>query len=142
MPSYSGAQSGIYVYQAPAVLNQAAPVNGTYYQIMAPTADVRVYQIHVNVEDANETLQVRITLDGEVLVSDQLAATHSTSYGVDMHSDAITRTDGLEFDPVPTHFGKYRSYLVEGALVEVEVRKVTALGAGNLTGIVTYGVKM
>ena len=31
-------------------------------------------------------------------------------------------------------------FIIEGKSVKVEVRKTTAAGAGNLTGIVAYGV--
>ena len=126
-------------YQAPVALNQATPVQDTWYEILAATDNVRVYHIYVNVEDANETLDVRLTIDGEVLVGAN-ACTESISYSMDIFGDAITRTDSLEFDKVPNDYVKMRAFMIEGKSVKVEVRKTTNAGAGNLTGIVMYGV--
>ena len=126
-------------YQEPATLNQANPVQNTWYEILSATSNVRVYHIFVNVEDTNETLEVRMTIDGEVLVGSN-ACTQSVSYSIDMFGDAITRTDSLEFDKVPDDFTRYRAFLVEGKSVKIEVRKTTNAGAGNLTGLVMYGV--
>lgn len=129
----------MFEYQPPAVLNQAAPVQNTWYTILDTTANVRVYHIHVNIEDDDETLEIRLTIDGEVLTGSN-ACTHSVDYSIGYHCSAITGTDFLEFDTVPTHFDKYRAFLCEGLSVKFEVRKTTAAGTGNLTGIVMYGV--
>jgi len=130
----------VYEYQPPAVLNQAAPVQNDWYDLLPVTRNCRVKQIHVNIEDNDETLEVRMTIDGEVMTGSN-ACTHSTNYPVGVHADAELMTDVLEFDTTPTHFGKYRSFLKEGKSIQIEVRKTTAAGTGNLTGIVTFGVK-
>ena len=130
----------IYEYQPPAVLNQGAPVQNDWYDLLPVTKNCRVKQIHVNIEDNDETLEVRMTIDGEVLIGSN-ACTHSTNYPVGVHADAELMTDVLEFDTVPAHFGKYRAFLKEGKSIQIEVRKTTAAGVGNLTGIVTYGIK-
>jgi len=126
-------------YQEPAVLNQAGPVQNTWYEILPATDNARIYQIYVNIEDDDETLEVRMTIDGEVLVGSN-ACTQSVSYSMDIFGDAITRTDSLEFDKVPADYVKMRAFLIEGKSVKIEVRKTTAAGSGNLTGIVMYGV--
>ncbi len=127
-------------HQAPKKLNQAAPVQNTYYTIMEEV-DARIEEMHFGVEDTNETLQVKVTIDGETITSDAYAATHSTSYGVIRNQDAITRTEVLEFDSSPAHFEKYRSYMMDGHSVKVEVRKTTTAGTGNLVGIVSWNRK-
>jgi len=128
---------GMYKHQPPKKLNQAAPVQNTYYTIFEEI-NARIHMMHFGVEDANETLEVKVTIDGETWISDAFAATHSTSYSVDRHEDAITRTETLEFDSTPSHFGKYRAYVLEGHSVKIEVRKTTATGAGNLVGVISW----
>lgn len=132
---------GVYEYQPPAVLDQGAPVQNTWYTILSATRNVRIKMINVHIADTNETLEVRMTKDGEVIDSAGFAATQGVSYPINFHADAITLTDLLEFDDTPVQYAKYRSFLAEGKLVKVEVRKTTAAGVGNLTGIVTYTVK-
>lgn len=126
-------------YQTPATLNQAAPVQNTWYTILDTTLYCRVWRIAVNVEDTNETLEVRITIDGEVIPSDGYNATHSTDYHIVLMPDAINRTDEIEFTS-ETRMEYAQGFLIEGHSVKVEVRKTTAAGVGNLTGIVMYGV--
>ena len=125
-------------YQAPATLNQAAPVTDTWYVILDTTENGVIYQVSVNVEDANEDLEVRITIDGEVLTHSGWTANHSTTYYIYLFADAINRSDRLY------HSTDFRLILYHAPLgghsVKVEVRKTTATGAGNLMGIVEYGV--
>ena len=132
---------GMFKYQTPVVLNQAAPVQDTFYPIGGVLEKARVYAIGVNIEDANETLEVQITRDGEVIQAVGLAVTHSASYLAYVSVDAITRVDTCKLAAI-TNDQLRPAFIVEGLEIEVEVRKTTALGAGNLTGIVTYGVLM
>ena len=125
----------VHEYQPPAVLNQPAPVQNTWYPILDTTANVLLYYISVNVEDANETLELRITIDGQVITGN-IAATHSRTYGVRFFPNAIDRSITCDL-AVNVHVNLVR--LLDGRSVRVEVRKTTALGAGNLTGIVVYG---
>lgn len=138
---YIGGRSQIYEYQAPAVLNQAAPVNGTFYDILAATANVRVMRIAVNVEDANEDLEVQAIVDGETIAAVAETATHSTTYFAFQSPDAVARTDRLALaTATSTVRASMPSHLFDGKSVQVQVRKTSANGAGNLTGIVQYGV--
>ena len=134
----------VFEYQPPGVLNQAAPVNGTYYYILGtalvPAEKVRVYQAAVNVEDNDETLELEIVLDGEIIQPVSLACTHSTAYWAYIDTEPIARVERVRIansqDPI-----RYRAFLCEGYEVQIRVRKITAAGAGNLTGIVTWGKK-
>lgn len=128
----------MFEYQTPGVLNQAAPVQNTYYPILPETKLVELWGISINIEDADETLQVRLTLDGEILLSQAFAATHSTNYFIRRSLDAINQMAGLTI--AATAYDQYRGPFLEGHTTMVEVRKTTALGAGNLTGIVQYGI--
>lgn len=123
----------VFQQQADAVLDQVAPVQNTYYTILDTTKNVKIDSVWIEIEDTNETLQVKITIDGEIWTSSGLAATHSTSYYV--YKDQATAT--LQIDSnrrafMYEHEGEARS-------IKVEVRKTTAAGTGNLEGRVVHG---
>ena len=131
---FSSSKSAMFSKQPAESINQAAPVQNTYYTI-ADLRNARVYEISVNVEDANEDLILRVTINGEVLSSAGLTATHSTNYYGYIDTDAINR---LELSQL-TGTKRNQSYVCEGRSVKIEVRKTTATGAGNLTGVVSWG---
>ena len=133
----------IYEYQSPATLNQAGPVQNTWYTILDTTANCRIYDIILNVEDTDETLECKITVDGETVDTTgfSLSATHSTDYRACRYPSAITRTDHIRFDALATYYHDLEAApLIEGKSIKIEARKTSAAGVGNLTGIVTYGV--
>lgn len=90
--------------------------------------------IAVQIDTTNETLQIRLTKDGQVIESNASAATAGTVYytqlkeGINALLLLITTTSTLA----------YRYSLTEGRSVKVELRKTTAAGAGNLKGCVIY----
>jgi len=130
----------IFELQAPATLNQAAPVQNTWYNILTATGNVRVYQVAVNVEDTDETLECQFIVDGQTLPATALPATHSTVYYVTIALNAINRLVAVVIVDT-TNFAKFhRAYEIEGKSVQIQVRKTTATGAGNLTGVALYGV--
>ena len=135
---FSGGRVAMFEYQAPATLNQAAPVQNTWYILLDTTANCRVYAAAVNVEDADETLELRATVDGQIYVAEARVATHSTTYHAHKSLNAIARVAAIGLNSGLTTEGL--TFLVEGHSVKVELRKTTAAGAGNLTGIVVYGV--
>ena len=93
---YKPSGVAMFEYQAPAVLNQAAPVQNTWYTILDTTPNVRIYDIVINVEDVDESLDVRVTIDGEILpMGSVVAAIHSTNYAVHRYPDAITQGDNV-----------------------------------------------
>ena len=133
----------IFEYQEKKVLNQANPVNGTWYTIGLTDGvmtNAIIYDVAVNVEDTNETLGIQILIDGKVIPPSTLAATHSTTYHAFKILSAIAREGriGLTGSAEVPRLG---AYLIEGKSVEVQVRKTTAAGTGNLTGVVTWGKK-
>lgn len=141
MPTVSlGKPISIWEYQAPATLDQAAPVQNTWYTILDTTLNARLLTIAVNVEDTNEDLQVQVIVDGETIEANSPATcVHSTRYFCTMTVNPITLVDYIELTPTVLHY--FRSFILEGKSTKVQVRKTTANGTGNLTGIVTYGVK-
>ena len=80
-------------YQTPATLNQAAPVQNTWYDILPTTTNVRVWKVAVAVEDTNETLQVQIIIDGETIEGAAFPCNHSTSYIVALSPSGVLRVD-------------------------------------------------
>ncbi len=131
-----GGRLGIFEQQAPATLNKAVPVQNTWNQLLPATESCRVYALGINIEDANETLQVRITIDGIISTFIDITATHSTPYFIRREMNAITRTAGYAEQTTPV----MTAFLCEGKSVSIEIRKTTAAGAGNLTAICEYGV--
>ena len=133
-------QPMMFEYQTPATLNQAAPVQNTWYTILDTTKNCRVYAIAVNIEDTNETLECQVTIDGETMAGYAQSATHSTAYFGRIYPEPIARLDYMSLDTLAETRAGNLGFLIEGKSIKVEVRKTTAAGAGNLTGIVTYGI--
>lgn len=129
---------GQYEFQTEAALDQAAPVNGTYYTILDTVLNARIYGIVIQVDTTGETLQVRITIDGRTIESTAGACTNDTCY------ELIRRYTGITEDWIITDvanpFSQYKSFILEGRSVKIEVRKTTAAGGGNLKGRVVYGI--
>ena len=136
---HAGRKSGVFQYQAPATLNQAAPVQNTWYTILNNTPNCRVYNVSVNVEDTNETLQLRVEVDGQVYNSVGVACTHSTLYYPYHFPDSINLGASIGLTATVGDMQR-RAFVVEGRNIKIQVRKTTATGAGNLTGLVSYGV--
>lgn len=122
-------------HQADATLAQAAPVQNTWYNILATTANVRVYLIDVAVLTADETLQVRLVIDG-VTYTATINATAANYYVFSMGKAGGTGA----IDPILVAGDRsiFPYTYIEGRSVAVAMRKTTALGAGNLVGKVVY----
>jgi len=144
VPIEGGRQT--YEYQTPATLN-AVLVQNEWQWIMGTgnvagaaatyESGVRIYDIGVGVETADETLELKIVSDGQTLMSDTFAATAATSYEIGKLVDAVTRTGNLVFSAAETYLT--RAFLHEGKQVAVAYRKTTALGANAGTVVVTWG---
>lgn len=119
-------------HQADAVLAQAAPVQNTYYPILNTTSNCRVLAIFGMVADTGETLQLRLTIDGQVIENTAAAVPANTYF------EAVHFVGGvIEWTTIDTG-ARYRAFLIEGKSVKVEIRKTTIAGAGNLNGRVRY----
>ena len=127
----------IWELQPPVVLNQAGPVNGTYYPLLPATELCRVYNVAINIEDTNETLRVRAIIDGQTSNDQNIVCNHSTTYNVIKRLDAISRQWVMYAE---TNFNR-KAFMIEGRNVEIQVGKFTAAGVGNLTAVALYGVK-
>lgn len=123
----------VFEHQPIASLDQAAPVQNTWYTILDTTTNVRIYGINYYVQATGETLELRLTIDGEVYTS-TVVAVANTPYCVYFDLSA----GGLIFNEVAGLLMQERAFLIEGRSIKVEVRKTTAAGAGNLRGNVFY----
>ena len=129
---------GMFEYQAPAVLNQAGPNINQWYDILPETENVRIYRIGCGVLLANETLAVQILIDGQVIDGVGFVCAFGVDHYAYMYSAGIGRTDNIYLSNVVAD-EMHKAFMIEGRVVQVQMRKTTANGAGNLSGIVMYG---
>jgi len=120
-----------FMHQPDAVLSQVEPVQNQWYTVLNSTRECRLYSFTVLVWTTNETLEVRITIDGVVLLG-SVEANHTTYYYVHHQLYAA----GLAIDSNIFLLGKYAP--LEGRNVKVEVRKTTAAGSGTLDARVVW----
>lgn len=120
-------------HQADATLSQAAPVQNTWYTVLDTAKNVRIYGLGVSIAVANETIETRVTVDGQVIGTIGIDCDFGDDYRAlfrRIHDGVIE----LVKDPL-----NIPAFLLEGRSVKVEVRKITANGAGTLTARVIYG---
>jgi len=123
------------VFQLPALLNQPAPVQNTWYTILNTTPNCLIWEVDVRIDTTGETLEWRITIDGVVSTAIGNACLANTDYwGVPVLYNVGLYT---EISAVST-WRSDRAFIVEGRSIKIEVRKTTAAGAGNLRGAVAY----
>jgi hypothetical protein len=116
-----------------AYLNQAAPVQNTWYTILDTTLNAQLAVVPFHVADTGETVEVRCTVDGQVYVASQIAVA-GTEYWVVRSSYAGA---GCSITSSSSSFGGSSApFLCRSA--KVEIRKTTAAGAGNLVAAVKY----
>jgi hypothetical protein len=117
--------------QADALLSQATPVQNTWYTILDTVHYAKLFGIAIAVATTGETLEVRLTVDGNVYTGSQVAVA-DTAYKANPYT-APTGTYLLM-----TTSSIQNSNELEGRSLKVEVRKTTAAGTGTITGCVTY----
>ena len=109
--------------------SQPAPVQNTWYTVLDTTPNYRLYFLSIQVTDTDETLEVRATIDGNVLQKAK-AATIATIYYVRIHGAS---PDDLLIDAVENLFAK--SAPLDVRSVKIEIRKTTAAGAGTISAV-------
>jgi len=121
-----------FALRADATLSQAAPTQNQWYTLLDTTLNVAAYFIIVAVATTAETLEVRITIDGNVYTNSFLGSAGANYY-------IILASTAAGFTTTPSE----RNVAVWGPLqarsLMVEVRKTTASGTGTLSGRVKYG---
>jgi len=122
-------------HQADATLSQAAAAQNTWYTILDTVVNARIYSIAVMMGTADETLEVRVTIDGQPLATVGVNCTAAAWYIVrrspSLATLALLAVTGAESE---------NSFLLEGKSVKIEARKTTAAGANTLSGRAKYAI--
>jgi len=120
--------------QPDAALTQANPVQNTWYTVLDTTPNARIIGMACAVLTTGETIEVRMTVDGQVKTG-SMALSADTGYYVYLY----TGSDASKLYFTSSVIEQYgRSFIIEGRSVKVEIRKTTAAGAGNLWACVSY----
>ncbi len=123
-----------FEHQPDATLSQANPAKDTWYTVLDFKKNCKIYAITVLVWTTNETLEVRVTVDSQVLVG-SVEASHTTYYYVH-HKLYAAAASALAIDGNVFLLGHYAP--LEGREVKVEVRKTTEAGTGTIDARVVY----
>lgn len=110
---------------------QLLPVMNTWYTILDTTM-ARIMAFVFRVTAVGETLQLRITIDGQVYIGTRAAAAGTGYWAI---------VDVVAFIAAVYTSGAilvHRSMVAEGRAVKLEMRKTTAAGAGNLEAVVVW----
>jgi hypothetical protein len=120
-----------FKHQADSILNQAAPVQNTWYTVLDTVVNARLIGLGILIADTGETLEVRLTVDGNIIIGSG-AAVAGTDYHAMVHTHATGTVLTFSSTDAP------RAFMLEGRSLKVEVRKTTAAGAGNLKACAAY----
>jgi len=133
MPEVVRAEPTIFKHQADATLDQASPVSGTKYEVLATTKNVRIIGISAvctwTVQP--DPLEVHVTIDGQLLsfhFTDPVSTTPYFAY-LDANRTAINQA-------MDSSVGK-EAFLLEGRSVKVEA-EITGGTVSNLSARVKY----
>ena len=123
--------------------SQAGAVQNTWYEV-ANLKNVEIYGLCIGVTVANETLELRITIDGVVYwgIVDVNLAEFSALDGIRISSIGISTQVLLltvSAASVDLKYIKDPSFWCKGKTVLIEIRKTTAAGASALLVRGVYG---
>ncbi len=128
---------GMFENQAPATLNQVAILD-TWYPILAALAFCRVYEFIIRITTTGETLEIEVTIDGNVkLVT--VAAGANTSYVISLSQSANPATERLSATAVGADVYR-KAFHFEGHSIAIRARKTTNVGGGSIQAVVEHGV--
>ena len=131
----------IFEYQPPVLIDQAAPVQNTWYPF-AEIINARIYAIIIGIADTGEDLECMAVIDGETIPG--------IGFGTAANNDSIVlkSPSGLAqaaFFSMQAHDvsaeERTGAYLIEGKSIVASIRKTTAAGVGDLRGIIMWGQK-
>jgi len=119
------------------VLNfvQPAPVINIWYTVLDTERDPRLLKAVFRVLTTGESIQVRLIIDGQIWDSQAVAAVAGTWYYV-MYSSSMP--DYLYLTATTAMWAGYT--FLEGRSVQVQMRKTTANGAGDLEATLMRGL--
>jgi len=124
-----------FQHKPDSLLSQAAPVQNTWYTVLNTVSNIRLMRFAMGVADTNETLEMKITIDGNSYTGSQAAVAGNHYHGYVHFHDAGTI---ISFDTSENHSESSFPYLLEGRSIKVEVRKTTANGVGTITAAAQY----
>lgn len=142
--SYPYSDPKVWRLQDDATLDQPNPVQNTWYPVLVPTGNVRIYDIVVGLgPGANETCECELTVDDRVLPATGGNVVAGGEEHVVLEGCSLVALPLLEARTVVNTPLVWigRGFLIEGGLVGVRVRKITAAGASNLRCVVVHAVK-
>jgi hypothetical protein len=122
-------------HQAVATLDQAAPVNGTFYTVLDTTQNCRILIFAAEIATTGETIEGKITIDGNAITVTAAAFPADTPYWCIISADPGVGTFGPYWNNAQQ---PQKAWLIEGRSVKLEVKKTTAAGVGNLKGLAVY----
>lgn len=120
--------------QPDASIVQSSPVQNTWYTVVDIIGSIRLSGIAVSIADTNETLEVKLTMDGNSYTG-SIAATAGTSYRVIPY--VYAPGTGL----LLTSSTIINSNILESKSLKVEVRKTTEAGTGDMSATVQYATR-
>lgn len=127
----------VFELQEPVLFDQAAPNQNQWYPVFNEL-NCRIYGLACSVTVNNETIEVRAVIDGIQVGAQARAAAVGTYYwGYKyIHPDAqiVIIALGAGDNESAIH-----SYMMEGRHVEIDMRKTTLAGAGNIRMVVDWG---
>lgn len=145
MSVYPGCRCRAWKFQPTAQLNQVPPVTDTWYTILDTTEDVSldfILMFQENDETDAKNIEVRVTIDGEVLPGAASQADNTLFYWAHTHNFAAA-TDILDESATRNTAGSQTSdklgLPLRGHSVLVEARITSAVGTNQeLRGRVIY----
>lgn len=123
--------------QPEVILDQAAPVQNTWYTFLITTTDIRLYGGTFRVATANETIEIELTIDGVTLTS-STACTANTVYNLQM-GHLISGTVLMPISGTALE-REALGFPYDGHSMQIRIRKTTATGAGTLTFTMDYAL--
>ena len=121
----------VFEHQPDAVLNQPSPDQNKWYTVLEAQR-ARIYAIVSWIEDVDETLEFRLTIDGNVYIGSRPGVAW-TEYWVHKRSTAEGQLEAA----IEARSAGFPGPYLEGRNVKFEARKTTAAGTGNLVVIIT-----
>lgn len=126
-------------HQAPELLDQPNPVNGTWYTVCNLTGPGECFDLGAAIMTVNETIEMQVTIDGVLIPSwGGYPGIAGADAGGFFYCLASNLSDFCRLLAAAT--AANRRIVKWRTSFHVEVRKTTANGAGNLRGMVIWGL--
>lgn len=126
------------VRQPNATLSNTPTVN-TYYTLLDTVYDAEIYSVEITLS-VQEAIEFKVTIDGQTLIGAQATPTATQPYGITGASGTATNAFYV-FNSWSEGHDKYKSYILRGHSIKIEVRKTTNNNAATtLSAICKYAL--